>query len=82
MRLALPLCELEQVQRAFDVDLVRGDGGEFGAGGEQRGEMEDAIDFELGEDAIEQPLVEDRAALNAQHPGHHLKGPRFESKGD
>ena len=45
MRLALPLRELEQIERAFNVDVVRTGRCEFRPGGEQRGEMIDAIDL-------------------------------------
>ena len=54
MRLGFVLRELEQVQRALDVDLVRRDRRELGARREQRREMEDQIDLELGHHALEQ----------------------------
>ena len=56
MRLALPLRELEQLQRALDVDLVRQRRRELAARREQRREVEDQIDLELGEQALEQPV--------------------------
>ena len=61
MRLAFVLRELEQLQRAFDVDVMRGDRRELGARRQQRGEVEDEIDFELRQDALEQVGVGDRA---------------------
>ena len=61
MRLALPLRELEQVERALDVDVMRGHRRELGPRRQQRREMEHAIDLELGEHAIEQVGVGDRA---------------------
>ncbi len=48
------LRELEQVERALDVDLVRGDRRELGARREQRRQVEDGVDLELGQDALEQ----------------------------
>ena len=48
------LRELQQGQRAVDVDVMRGDRRELGARGEQRREVEDQIDFELGQHALEQ----------------------------
>ena len=56
MRLGLALRELEQVERALDVDLVRGHRRELGARREQRREMKDQFDLELGEDALEELL--------------------------
>ena len=61
VRLAFALRELEQRQRALDVDLVRGDRRELGARRQQRREVEDQIDLELGEHALEQGAVGDRA---------------------
>ena len=54
VRFALLLRELEQVERALDVDVMRGDRRELGARREQRGEMEHAVHLELREHAIEQ----------------------------
>ena len=53
VRFGFVLRELEQVQRAFDVDLVRRDRRELGARREQRREMEDQIDLELRHQAFE-----------------------------
>ena len=57
MRLALLLRELEQVERALDVHVVRRDRRELGARRQQRRQVEDAIDLELRQDAIEQAGV-------------------------
>ena len=72
MRLAFALRELEQRQRALDVDLVRGDRRELGPGGQQRGEVEDEIDLELREHALEQVGVGDRAGELAAHERRRL----------
>jgi hypothetical protein len=48
------LRELQQRQRAFDVHLMRGDRRELGSRRQKRGKVEDQIDFEFGEDPIEQ----------------------------
>ena len=70
VRLAFVLRELEQLQRALDVDLVRGDRRELGARREQRREVKDEIDLELGQHALEQVAVGDRAGELALHqPG-------------
>jgi hypothetical protein len=61
VRLSLALRELQQVQRALDVDLVRGHRRELGPGREQRREMKDELDLELGEDALEHAAIENRA---------------------
>ena len=61
MRLGLALRELEQVERAFDVDGMRRDRRELGAGRKQRREMKDELDLELGEDALEHAAIENRA---------------------
>ena len=61
VRLALALRELQHVDRPFDVDLVRRDGRELAAGREERREVEDEVDLELGEDALEDVAVEDGA---------------------
>src|SRR6187399_934892 len=57
VRLALLLRELEQVERAFDVDMMRRNRCELGSRGEERGEVEHAVDLELGEDPLEQAGV-------------------------
>ena len=61
MRLALLLRELEQVQRALDVHVMRGHRRELGPRREQRREMKDAVDLELGEHPIEERAVSDRS---------------------
>jgi hypothetical protein len=61
VRLPFALRELEEPQRALDVDLVGGQRRELGAGGQQRGEVEDEIHLELGEHPLEQCRVCDRA---------------------
>ncbi len=73
MRLALLLRELEQVERAFDVDVMRRNRRELGARGEERGEVEHAVDLELGEDPLEQAGVGDRAGELA--PGQRGEAP-------
>ena len=73
MRLALPLRELEEVQSAFDVDVMRGDRCEFGSRRQKRGEMEDAIDLELREDPLEQARVGDRARERARRQRRQLR---------
>ena len=60
VRLRLVLRELQQVQRALDVDLVRRERRELRARGEQRREVEDQLDLELGEHALEQRPIENR----------------------
>ena len=60
VRLAFPLRELQQVERALHVDLVRRARRELRTRREQRRQMEDQVDFELSEDALERRLVEDR----------------------
>ena len=67
VRLALLLRELEQVERPFDVDVMRGDRRELGARREQRGEVKHALDLELGEHPIEQADVGDRSGELARH---------------
>ncbi len=72
MRFRFALRELEQVQRALDVDLVRRHRRELGAGREQRREMEDELDLELREDALEHAAVENRPgdlAIDLQRDG-------------
>ena len=72
MRFPLVLGELEQRQRAIDVDLVRGDRRELGACREQRGQVKDQIDFELGQDALEQRRIGDRSGELARDKGTQL----------
>jgi hypothetical protein len=54
------LGELEQVQSALDVHLMGGERRELGAGGEERGEVEDQFHLVLGEHALEQRTIENR----------------------
>ena len=61
VRFGFVLRELEQVERALDVDLVRRQRGELRAGGEQRREVEHQLDLILGEHPLEQRPIEDRA---------------------
>ena len=61
MRLGFVLRELEQVERALDIDHVRRQRRELGAGREQRGKMEHQLDLIIGEHALEQRTIEDRA---------------------
>ena len=49
-------------------------GRELAAGREQRGEVEDEVDLELGEDALEQVAVEDRADELAAAPARASGG--------
>ena len=60
MRLRFVLRELEQVQRALDIDLVRRHRRELGPRRQQRGKMKDQLDLKLREDALEQPPIENR----------------------
>ena len=60
MRLGLALRELEKVEGALDVDLVRAGGRELGPGGEQRGEVINRFYLELRQDALEERPVGDR----------------------
>ena len=53
MRLRFVLGKLEQVERAFDVDLMRRDGRELRARGEERRQVKHQLDAELGENALE-----------------------------
>jgi hypothetical protein len=55
------LRELEQIQRPFDVHLVSGNGCEFGPRGEQCRQVEDELDLEFRENALQQPFIENRA---------------------
>jgi hypothetical protein len=61
VRLALPLRELEQRQRAVDVDVVSAEGRELGASREERRQVKDEVDLELSEQTIEQAGVGDGA---------------------
>ena len=60
-RLAVPARLLggqpQQVQRALDVDLVRGLGRELGPRRQERGQVEDRVDLELAREPLEQALV-------------------------
>ena len=61
MGLAFLLRELQEVEGALHVDLVGGHGRELAPGRQERREVEDELHLELGEDALEQVRVEDRA---------------------
>jgi hypothetical protein len=67
VRLALVLRELEQLERALDVHLVRHHRRDLRAGGQQRGEVEHQVHLVLGDDAAEEVGVEDGAVDLAQH---------------
>ena len=67
MRLPFPLGELEQGQRAFDVDMVRRDGRELRARGQERRKVKDPVDLELRHHAFEQPAIGDRSEELAAH---------------
>jgi hypothetical protein len=54
------LRELEEPQRAFDVDFMRSDWREFGARRQERRQVKDKIDLELREHPLENPFVGDR----------------------
>ena len=54
----------------FDVDVVRGDRRELGAGRQQRREMKDEADLEFREQAIEQVGVGDRPGEDPRHERH------------
>ena len=82
VRLALALRELEQVQRSFDVDMVGRDRRELRARRQERREMENAIDFELGEDAIEERDVGNRAGELAAHKRRQRRVERTDVNGD
>ena len=72
VRFGFALRELEQVQRALDVDLMRRDGGELGAGREERRKVEDELDLKLRQDALEHAAVENRSgdlAVDLQRDG-------------
>ena len=60
MRFRFMLRELQQVQRAFDVDLVRRNRRELRPRREQRRQVEDQVDLELRHEPLEQRLVGDR----------------------
>ena len=79
VRFALLLRELEQVERAFDVDVVRRDRRELGARREQRREVKHAVDLELGQDAVEQAGVGDRAGELAPASGASVGSSGFTS---
>ena len=67
--------ELQEVQRAVDVHLVGAHRRELRARRQQRGQMEDQIDFELREDALEKPAVDDRSG---EFPAHQPRQRRLE----
>ena len=53
--------EAEEVQGAFDVDLVSGLGNELGPSGQQRGQVKDGGNLELAHQPIEHVAIEDVA---------------------
>ena len=57
---ALRLRELEQAERPVHVDLMGRDRRELAARREQRGKVIDAVDLELGQNAVEKVPVVDR----------------------
>jgi hypothetical protein len=59
VRLAFALGELEQRQRAFHVHLVGRHRRELRPRREQGGQVEDQVDLELGQDALEQRRIQD-----------------------
>ena len=61
MRLGLALRELEQVQRALDVDLVRRHRRELGARREERRQVKHELDLKLGQYSFEDAAIEDRS---------------------
>jgi hypothetical protein len=61
VRLAFALRELEQRQRALDVDVVCRNRRELGARGQQCREMEDEIDLEFRQHSLEQVGIGDRS---------------------
>ena len=67
MRLGLVRGKLEQVERAFDVHVMRRHRRELRAGGQQRREMKNQVDFELRQDPLEQVGVQNRAGELALH---------------
>ena len=83
MRLGLVLGELEQAQGPLDVHLVRGDRRELRARREQRGEMEDEIDFEFRHHPLEQRAIRDRAGdLAIDLAGDRVVEPRDVDRDD
>ena len=67
MRFALARGELEQVQRALDVHVMRGHRREFRAARQQRGEVKNQVHLELGKNPLEQVRVQYRAGELALH---------------
>ena len=61
VRLGLALRELEEVQRALDVHLVRRHRRELGARREERGEVKHELDLKLREYPLEDAAIEDRS---------------------
>src|SRR5207249_4113116 len=82
VRLALFLGEFQQVDGAFDVDLVGRRRREFAARREQGGEVEDEVDFIFGEHAVEQLGVEDRANVLLPDERYKLGGEGVEVQCD
>jgi hypothetical protein len=82
VRLALFLRELEHADHAFDVHQVRGGGRELAARREQRGQVENEVHLELGQDALEQVVVEDRARVLLLDQGRLRRIERLQVEGD
>ena len=64
------LRKFQEIQRAFHVDVMRGDRGELRPGRQQGCKMKDAIDLELGQDAIQQARVGNRSGEDATDQRH------------
>src|SRR5688500_4632589 len=70
VRLGFARRKLQQIERAFDIHVVRGHRRELGSGRQQCGKMKNQVDLELRQDALEQVHVEDRAGeLAVDEPG-------------
>ena len=82
VRLALFLRELEEVERPFDVHVVRGDRRELGARREQRGQVKHAVHLELRQDAVEQVRVGDRSGELPPHVRRDLRVERVHVERD
>ena len=82
MRLGFLLRELEERQRALDVDLVRARGRELRARGQQRSQVEDQVHLELGQDALEQTGIEDRPEELALDEGRQRRVERRQVERD
>src|SRR4051812_25813086 len=73
VRFCLPGGELQQIQRALHIHVMRGHRGELGARRQQRCEMEDEVYFKLGEDPLEDAGVQDgRGKFTVDEAGQAL----------